>query len=391
MSLRLAFTQKVSADPTQTFWGADGRVTFDYNGLATRPLRVERGPGGFLGWFTVPPGCSAVVMGPAGRMKVFNPGTHLLQGFPPGETFIQLVKASPELLYVNNIKGHSVEGWPIELDLVARIVVVDPRAIVHQTHPLDDLRSLLASSALSVVEKLPLAVFLGLQPNPSCSRRALAEAILEHVRSLPTVHGLTVIRLDISDRRGDERQLQIIREAQVSQAELEAKRRLQEMEHRFRLDELAEQERLAQREREVVLFRAETERLVTAAKQQSELDKASVEARAARERWDAARPEREWELKREEMLKSLEAGVQAFQAMARAYAECLKVEAMRWPLWGSAVTIRPDTGGDGSGDGMLPNAMEKPLKKMADQFSAILSGMGPFSRDDTSDDDSSEA
>lgn len=390
MSLRLPLIQMVSADPTWAALGADGQVTFDYNGLATRPIRVSRGPGGFLGWFTVPPGCSAVVTGPAGRMKVFSPGTHLLQGLPPGETVIQLVKASPELLHVNNVKGHSVEGWPVELDMVARIVVVDPRAIVNQTHPLDDLRSLLVSSAMSVVEKLPLAVFLGLQPDPSYSRRTLADTILTHVRSLPTVNGLTVIRIDVSDRRGDERQLQIVREAQVSQVELETKRRLQEMEHRFQLDDLAEQEQLAEREREVVLFRAETGRLEAATQKQAELDKATVEAQASRVHWDATKPEREWDLRREEMLKSLEAGVQAFQAMARAYAECLKVEAMRWPLWGSTMTFRPDTGGDGSGDGMLPNAMEKPMKEMADKFSAILSGMGSFSRDDTIDDNGSE-
>ena len=138
MSLRLPLAQVVSADPTQAALNADGRVVFDYNGLATRPIRVERGPGGFLGWFTVPPGCSAVVTGPAGHMKVFSPGTHLLQGFPPGETLIQLVKASPELLHVQNVKGHSCEGWLVELDMVARVIVVDPRAIVHQTQPLDD-------------------------------------------------------------------------------------------------------------------------------------------------------------------------------------------------------------------------------------------------------------
>lgn len=390
MSLRLPLAQVVSADPTQAALNADGRVIFDYNGLATRPIRVERGPGGFLGWFTVPPGCSAVVTGPAGRMKVFSPGTHPLQGFPPGETFIQLVKASPELLHVQNVKGHSREGWPVELDMVARVIVVDPRAIVHQTQPLDDLRSLLVSSAMSVVEKLPLAVFLGLQPDPSCSRRALAEAILTHVRSLPPVNGLTVIRIDVSDRRGDERQLQIVRQAQVSQAELEAKRRLQEMEHHFQLEDLAEQERLAQREREVALFRAETERLTAATRQQFDLDKANVEAEALKAIWDARRPEREWNLRREEMLKSLEAVVQAFQALAMAYAECLKVEAIRWPLWGSAVTLRPDTGGDGSGDGMLSNAIEKSMKEMTDRFSAILSGMGSFSRDNTSNGHGSE-
>ncbi len=207
---------------------------------------------------TVAPGKCAVVTLRSGRRKVFGEGVHVFgRGYMPGPYPVRYVDVQLHRTPIPFTEALCKDEWRGGLALEVQWRVGDATLIVDVSDPVGDLITAGRAGARAVIETTPHDQLIGGMSKAVDADR-LADRVMEKIEG--SVQGIRILRVLITERRGDERRIQIVRQAAVERTrvieEQELKRQKLSSQTKLVLDE-----RELERERqELVRLRAETER-----------------------------------------------------------------------------------------------------------------------------------
>jgi len=271
---------------------------FTFNGLATAPEEVDRSLLNLFGQLTVLPGTSAVLTGRGGFQKVYGPGTYSLFDVPLGRAVVQVVNMASQTREVPPVTALSADKWNVTLKVAVDFRVGDPVEIAASLNPLETLDTVATSCILAQIEAMPHDALTGKPEEVSGGVDEVAKQILERMRKSPSLTALEIINVTVAERQGDERRIQIIRDATVEETRITEESRLQQERDKAQLASLERGKLIAKREQEIALIEAETARRKMEEEEKLKVDRAKLEAEAA----EIQRAQAEWqaEMKRRE-------------------------------------------------------------------------------------------
>jgi hypothetical protein len=307
---------------------------FTFNGLATPPEEIDRRWHNLFGQLTVLPGTCAVLTGRGGFQKVHYPGTYSLFDVPLGRAVVQVVNMASQTREIPPVTALSADKWNVTLNVAVDFRVGDAVEIAGRLNPLETLDTVATSCVLAQIEAMSHDALTG-RPGGEAGVDEVARQIMERLRAAPSLKGLEIIHVTIAHRKGDERRIQIVRDAMVEETRIAEGSKLQQQRDGARLVDLAAQKKIARRAQEMALIEAETarrkmeeeERLKIA---QAQLEAEAAEIRRAEEEWQAElqRREEEWRTARElELLQTKiqhEERLEAIKGMAQITTEAAK-------------------------------------------------------------------
>jgi hypothetical protein len=267
---------------------------FDFNGLATHPTYLDRGWLGLFGQLKVLPGTCAVVTGREGFQRVYEPGIHFLFNVPLGPAMVQVVNTTRQRREIPPVTFLSKDKWSVTLRAVVDFEVEDPLIIAQSANPLETLDAVATSCIMAQIEAMPHDALTGLLEEEPSGLDTVAKGILDRLCTSPDLDGLRIIGVSIVERKGDERRIEIVRDAVVERTRLAEESRLRRIEDEAELEELENQKRIAKKEQEVEMIKVQTEVHRAEEMEKLKLLSTQVEAqieeiRRAQEEWWAAK------------------------------------------------------------------------------------------------------
>lgn len=303
-------------------------VRFDANGLASSPRWIWSLP--FVGALVVvPPGTCAVLTLNNGRRRVFTEGMHNLRHLPWGVYPLQYVDAKRHRTQIPLTEALCRDGWRGGLALEVAWRVCDAALVVNAADPIGDLMTAAQASVRAVIESMPHDELIGGITEQVVDAGALARAIAAQLQTNPAIQGLQILKVLVTDRRGDERRIEIVQEATVEQTRLAEQERL-----------LSERMGLEQKRRAYTLFQAETKRKQIEEERKVRIREAEIEAEVAARLMPAKQQEIQLELAAETCRQQYELKGKAVDACAQILSEAAKVIPLE--SWGISSRRRPE-------------------------------------------------
>lgn len=314
----------------------DGRAPvvkpdFSYNGLVSLPVHPTRQNRTLFGSFIqveVPPAAWAIGYLAGGQHIILGPGLHNLQGVQAGITLLQYVDANQRRILLLPVAGASLDGWQITIQASLVFEICHPLQVAREREPLAVLEQAARAAILAQIENMPHEMLLGNIDTPAQTaadtsanngnrlRRGLdviEHGILERLRSRPSLAGLRVVDIAITERKGDERLVNTLQHEALERIQADQSRQIEEARARLEKMKLELQVQTARAGREVSLIQAETQAQLSSVEQQERLMEARAEAeiREIAQVQEAREAERrriaeEWRTAKELELKSME-------------------------------------------------------------------------------------
>jgi len=234
--------------------------------LVSQPFQVTCWPvvGGFL-W--VPPGHRAVLTGPRGVVNVLKEGFQTLQGLPWGLHTVQLVDMRRRHLVLPSVAALTQDGWRATVRASLEYQVRSPHAVVQLDDPLKTLREAAVFAITCVIKTMPHDLLIGTSDHSGGSHKVIVARIQMQLRAALRGSGLELINVFVSQPEGDERRLEIKRQAQIAEAQITADQTM-----------LARKISLEREQQALALLQAETRRKQAAEEQKIRLEQARIEA-----------------------------------------------------------------------------------------------------------------
>ena len=248
------------------------------SGLATAPRALARRGLGLVASLIVPPGTWAVVHLPGGERRVYTPGSYTMWGTGAGAILAQWVDARRRQVSVGPIEGWSADKWRVRLWLAADVEVAEPVVVAMHREPLATILAALRAGAFSYIERHSHAAITGAE-GALGGVDAPAQAILERMRADSTLEGLRVIGVRVTERQGDERQIEASTAATVAAAQVAEEIRVSEARNRARLHQLESQAILFDREHSLRMAATAAQAREQLLIQQSQVQQAAQAAR----------------------------------------------------------------------------------------------------------------
>lgn len=349
-----------------------GRPQYDFNGVATSPVRPQRKLFGLLSAVEVPPGTWGIGYWADEAPRVLQPGVHWFNNLQGLIHSVQLVDATRRRHEMEPFSGLTADGWRVTLWTVILYEVTDPLAAARAPNPRKALEAAGRAAILGQMETMTHqdligAVWAGDETAPAVRQNGQAPetggglqhieaGILTRLQQRPGLEGLRVVEVAVVERQGDERLVEIMRAAEVERKQVREERETEV--ERAALDRLRleVEAHTAEAARTTALIEAETKARLAEVEERLKLIMAQTEAdvEEIRQVQEAREEERkrlaeEWRTAKQLDLKAMEyqheQTLAIIQGTAQVSAEAARaglleeVKDRLWPQPGNAVVV----------------------------------------------------
>ncbi len=270
----------------------------------------------------VPPGVCAVLTLRRGRRKVFTEGMHRLgSDFPAGPYPVRYVDVQLHRTPIPFTEALCKDGWRGGLALEVHWRVGDATLIVDVSDPVGNLVTAAKASARAVIETMEHDQLIG-GMSKVVDADSLANRVTEKLNG--SVQGIRVLKVLITERRGDERRVQIVQEVTVERTRVlkEQELNLQKLSSQATL--VSQQMDLERQRQALALLEAETKRKQIEEERKVRIREAEIEVdvseRLLPTKWQNAQLEMATETNRqrhEQVLKLIEVYPEVFSALSQ--------------------------------------------------------------------------
>lgn len=345
-----------------------GRLQYDFNGVATAPVRPQRKLFGLLSAVEVPPGTWGIGYWADEAPRVLQPGVHWFNNLQGMIHSVQLVDATRRRHEMEPVSGLTADGWRVTLWTVVLYEVADPLAAARAPNPRKALEAAGRAAILGQMETMTHQDLIGAvwaaeegkaENGPTAGAGGLQQieaGILARLQQRAGLEGLRIVEVAVVERQGDERLVEIMRAAEVERKQVREERETEV--ERAALDRLRleVEAHTAEAARTTALIEAETKARLAEVEERLKLIIAQTEAdvEEIRQVQEAREEERkrlaeEWRTAKQLDLKAMEyqheQTLAIIQGTAQVTAEAARagmledVQDRLWPQPGNAVVV----------------------------------------------------
>ncbi len=220
----------------------------------------------------VPAGRCAVLTFREGRRKVFTEGMHVLdRNIPWGVGLIRYVDVRQHSTSIPFTQALCRDGWRGGLAIEVCWRVGDAALIVDIANPVGDLVIAARASVRAIIETTPHDTLFGGIDASVVGADSLGDTVAAKLKANPAVRGIEILRVLITERRGDERRIQIVQTATIERTRVSSDMTL-----------VSQQMDLERQNQALVVLRAETERKRIEEENKVRIQQADIEAEVMR-------------------------------------------------------------------------------------------------------------
>lgn len=229
----------------------------------------------------VPPRHRAVLTSPDGAVSVLREGLHILQGLPWTPHTVQVVDMRRRHLVLPSVAALTQDGWRANVQASLEYQVRSPYAATLLHDPIQTLSEAAVFAITCVIKTMSHDLLIGISEEASnAGHKTIVACTQMQLRSALRGSGLEVVNIFVGQVEGDERRLEINRQAQVAKTRIAADQAM-----------LAGRLSLEREQQALTVLQAETKRKQAVEEQRIQLDQARIEAEATA----LVRSVREWE------------------------------------------------------------------------------------------------
>jgi len=271
---------------------------------------------------TVAPGKCAVVTLRSGRRKVFGEGVHVFgRGYMPGPYPVRYVDVQLHRTSIPFIEALCKDEWRGGLALVIQWRVGNATLIVDVSDPVGDLIAAGKAGARAVIETTPHDQLIGGMSKAMDADR-LADRVMEKIEG--SVQGIRILSVLITERQGDERRIQIVRQTAVERTRVIEEQELKHQKLSSQAELVSDERELERKRQELVRLQAETERKRIEEERQVRIREAQIEVEVSEKllltKWQQAQLEMATEnnqQRHQQVLKLIEVYPEVFSALSQ--------------------------------------------------------------------------